>query len=1045
MIGKVRNPSGRFSIILTILFLLFLLLNLNTCVTRDRINKEVPEATAQIRLVDADGTPVREIELASNLQASLSGLQPSTTYDIVLESDEKALVSWARLTTDLRGSISPFVIWYQTGIIGCTRGTESLEGPFWFRSFEDAQKALAGKAFQLSVRDLEGKEISSVKVPVATRIGERPTIFAGTKAGCLLNSVIEGKEDVYAVGKNFPAGSIVQIYLVRAQRLWKLREPLRDIRGPNRSSSVLTVRLAPDQTDFIVLVWSASETQLGSYDFITRHYLPGEDHIEWDFLEAGDMVTYRSTSGFVVQQLWGMDPHLSEDIAGRKIYRSPWFEYVDGFAKGQDVWGAIDPKKKSTSNPYTYAAWYVVDHKATWADGDSLVDVTGGAEVTPIQPGCINGNWTRLWQNPSPPGLGPTSPSKSYDVVIDFGNFTPGSVITAPGTYTIDVDFIDRVDMEGFFVIDDPTALGSHPIGTVDMNLGCDYALNKTVNWTNNFVTTPVSISLLDPQTAYEPCNNPSDPLYNANQTARILARIKYPKDSLSTQVASGGPFPLVLFIHGQQGFGVEGWKGYDYLLDLLASHGFIAMSIDSNDFLDASMASRGELVREYLRRMRDHNAPGGSSINGVSFIGKIDLSKSVIAGHSRGGEAVAAAYELQRVSPDTGYGIGGVIAIAPMQAIGRWTSEPEIILRLRDVPYLIIHGARDGDVHDFQGLRTYDRADPFEAPSNSSRQMVYIKDANHDFFNEKWITSTGESAYSGDRDPSTLAPQQQQAAAKIYIRAFVEAYIHGKKEYLNYFTGVIPPSVSPPISVVTSYHPAAPDRLVIDHHEESDQSLRSAAQNTMGGLVTPTSLDLPQTTTFPGLNFDEYQLRAFVPLEKLRISSDPAYVDPDSTPPDKSDTTVTINNTFPHSTHGAVLGWNAGSDSYSTEIPANQRTLVPNYTHLSFRVGQVYRATDNQNPAGLDQDFALQVTDSDNDSSAQIWISSYTSLPYPYQSNYHGWSDPKSVMRTVRIPLAAFTVNSSQVDLNKLQKITFFFNRTAKGEICLDDIEFVK
>lgn len=33
--------------------------------------------------------------------------------------------------------------------------------------------------------------------------------------------------------------------------------------------------------------------------------------------------------------------------------------------------------------------------------------------------------------------------------------------------------------------------------------------------------------------------------------------------------------------------------------------------------------------------------------------------------------------------------------------------------------------------------------------------------------------------------------------------------------------------------------------------------------------------------------------------------------------------------------------------------------------------------------------------------------------------------------MRTVRIPLAAFTVNSSQVELAKLKTITFRFDRT--------------
>lgn len=537
--------------------------------------------------------------------------------------------------------------------------------------------------------------------------------------------------------------------------------------------------------------------------------------------------------------------------------------------------------------------------------------------------------------------------------------------------------------------------------------------------------------------------------MYDPNNNARMIARIMYPKASgITNDVAGGGPFPLVLFLHGQQGFNVEGWLGYDYLLELLASHGFIAMSIDSRDYLNANHISRGELVREYLRRMRDWNAPGGGLINGVDFVGKIDLLNITVVGHSKGGEAVVSAYELQRVDADPGYTIGGIIAIAPVQAIGHWGgSDPNIIMRLKDVPYLIIHGAKDGDVSDFQGMRTYDRAEPFEFPGNTPRQMVFIKDANHDFFNSKWITPSGESLCTCDRVADPLDPDQQQAAAKIYIRAFVEAYVHNKKEYLNYFTGIIPPSVSPPIEVVTSYHPGAPDMLTLDHHEESDQSTRSSSINTIAGLVNAVSLDLPPAGTYPGIMFNEYRLVSQLQAAALRAPSDPGHT---------SDTTSSINSSFPHMTHGSVFGWNNTGDMYETEVPASCtvggttysdcRALVPNYTHLSFRVGQVYRSTNNQNPADLPQDFYVQVKDSDGDNSPWIMVSHFSSLPYPYVAeSTTGTNGPKSVLRTVRIPLAAFTVNSSQVDLSKLQTISFKFSRTAIGEIALDDISFVK
>ncbi len=51
------------------------------------------------------------------------------------------------------------------------------------------------------------------------------------------------------------------------------------------------------------------------------------------------------------------------------------------------------------------------------------------------------------------------------------------------------------------------------------------------------------------------------------------------------------------------------------------------------------------------------------------------------------------------------------IIAIAPVQFFGQVSGEPTFISHIRDVPYQIIHGSKDGDVSDFQGLRQYDRA----------------------------------------------------------------------------------------------------------------------------------------------------------------------------------------------------------------------------------------------------------------------------------------------------------------------------------------------
>ena len=143
------------------------------------------------------------------------------------------------------------------------------------------------------------------------------------------------------------------------------------------------------------------------------------------------------------------------------------------------------------------------------------------------------------------------------------------------------------------------------------------------------------------------------------------------------------GPFPLALFAHGNHAANVNSARGYIYLCELLASHGVIAGSIDVN-FLNGNTSgendARAIVHLEHIRQFVLWNGLAGHPLNG-----RVDISRIMIVGHSRGGEAVGHASlfnRLDQIQPDPGgptvqldgsaglgpyhFSLRAVVAIAP-------------------------------------------------------------------------------------------------------------------------------------------------------------------------------------------------------------------------------------------------------------------------------------------------------------------------------------------------------------------------------------------
>lgn len=455
------------------------------------------------------------------------------------------------------------------------------------------------------------------------------------------------------------------------------------------------------------------------------------------------------------------------------------------------------------------------------------------------------------------------------------------------------------------------------------------------------------------------------------------------------------GPFPLVVFVHGNHSPIENSTPGYLYLCQLLASHGIIAATIDVN-FLNGGNFGENDgraiVHLEHLKQFRIWNNTAGHPLQA-----RIDLNRIMIVGHSRGGEAVGHASFFNRLSaiqPDsmspvipldgTGaaalgpyrFNLKAIAAIAPTD--GQY--QPLTGLTVVPDPYYVIHGSRDGDVTSFPGHHTYNRAHAVDLanPTVSSgkwKALLWVYNANHNQFNSIWAPEV----------PAMPRPSQEQIA-KVHFGALAQAALLNRSEYFAVLEdhGAATAWVPAGTEFVSQYQ--SQERIFVQHHQE--------------GLLAP-AVSLPvQGAVFADSVIAARQLTNLVP---------------------GMTTTVTLRLAW--STLGARL-----------LVRVDPATLpAERYKTLSLRVGQ---STEASNPANRDQDFTLEVASSSR--TASIPASSLHRLLYPAPTI----GGAKIIMQTLRCPVQRLV--ECGVDPSDLRSIAFVFDRRPAGIVYVGDLQLV-
>jgi hypothetical protein len=529
--------------------------------------------------------------------------------------------------------------------------------------------------------------------------------------------------------------------------------------------------------------------------------------------------------------------------------------------------------------------------------------------------------------------------------------------------------------------------------------------------------------------TAFQPSNFPGP--------VELTASIHYPTN------LSGGPFPVVVLLHGRHATCFTGgtaflqwpcsiansqpipsYKGYDYFSGVLASHGYVVVSVSANgvnavdnSVFDLGALARAELMQKHLDILNTFNTTGGAPF-GTKFVGKFDLTRVGTMGHSRGGEGVVRHYVLNN-SLGAPYGIKAVFPLAPVD-FNRFVVNNAALDVL--LPYC------DGDVSDLQGVHFYDDA-RYSVPGDPApKHYVLVMGANHNFYNTVWTPSSGIPGAANDwlafvpgghsdsqcgsvPGNQRLTEAQQRGTGLAYMSAFFRSYVGGESQFIPILTGDAPPPPSAKTNALfVSYH--APDlpNLRLDVNRFLDNT--SLSLNFLGGAVIPTALtpyDLcggdapPANKCLPGaLNAQQ----------------------PHTTPSARS------------SARGMTqlrTGWNDLTGNYRNNIPAALGN-VSGFQAVQFRVSVNF--ADARNLAGLAQDFRVVLTDASGASSS-VRVSDVSGALYFPPGNTG--PVPKVVLNTVRVPLSAF----GGVNLNAVRSVQFAFNERLQGALLITDVAF--
>ncbi len=382
------------------------------------------EPTATI--TDSQGNEVSSLPEGGPALLSLSDLTPLTQYDIWVNegsSDE----SYFRLTSDANGDIPLTAI-----------GNDLSSGSYTYTV----------------------EQVTSSSSRAAPLLENTFTVAAPSKKleikdsnGSLARSFQPG-DSVYVTGTGFTASTEVDIYVVNDQVTWSNGDQLRDVSASitegtepattlsrhGRSINLIGTaeRVTTDSNGNIssTMVWEIPSSGISGgcpLDVVVDVNKNGL------YDAATDFVNDHFGVGFVIQTS-SISSSADTDFNAELACDSN-SNYKNTFTTSDNVYVFVNPETRMQVGLHRWVYKYVVAHKDTWSDGDTLTDISNQWEADTPQYGCTNEYRVLVWPA--------TLTAGEYDVIID---------VDRDGVYDKGTDILDGTSSVPGFVVVQPQA-----------------------------------------------------------------------------------------------------------------------------------------------------------------------------------------------------------------------------------------------------------------------------------------------------------------------------------------------------------------------------------------------------------------------------------------------------------------------------------------------------------------------------------------------------------------------------------------------------------
>ncbi|MEP0263010.1 hypothetical protein [Dokdonia sp.] len=521
------------------------------------------------------------------------------------------------------------------------------------------------------------------------------------------------------------------------------------------------------------------------------------------------------------------------------------------------------------------------------------------------------------------------------------------------------------------------------------------------------------------------------------------------------------GPFPLALVVHGNHMMQDFSDTGYGYLGELLASRGIIFASVDENFFnsswsditggLDEENDARGWMLLEHLRVWQMWNTDKENI-----FYNKIDTTKLALLGHSRGGEAVAHAallnkmpsyYDDATIPLDYDYDIQSIVAIAPVD--GQY--EPgNARTTLKDINYLVLHGAQDADVSSYAGSKQYERI-TFSDSTHYFKSGIYIQGANHGQFNTSWGDNDVGSFTKLLNNKPLLPAEDQRKIAQVYISAFLETTLKDNTTYKSLFTDARKGKDWLPETIYLNQYEDASFEAIASFDEDFNVHTATAGSSTIASehvsVWREQEIKLKwgekgSRASYIGWHYDDLEEGEIVPdsIQAKYIIHIP-------------DTLKTIDSTsiFMFSMAESTESSNPKTSGKWVNKENETNEIAENNT--SDKEGNEDESEKDENKKDKPKEpinFSIKMTDASGEI-VHFPLSHFSALQRElkvriWKSQFLKDEDSsENIFQTFSYSLSDIQTFNPFFNITTIRKIAFIFDKTPKGVVVIDDIGFMK